>query len=474
MGASLFCIGVNHKTAPLELREALFLESVKPLLEHCSNGAGDGFSCVEAFVVATCNRFELYGVCTDGVPDKARLAAMILASLHDRVPPNLPDFLRHSYLHADTACVDHFLRVTASLDSLVIGETQITGQVKQAIAIADEAGTIGPLLRRLSQIALSTTKKIRTQTPIGKKTVSISHTAIDLARRVFKEFTDKTFLFVGAGEMMRLAAFYAKNLKTGPLLFTNRTEAHAVALANEVGFGTVMPWVDLASHLVAADVVLICTGASQPIITLPMMRTVVRARKGRPIFLVDIALPRNVDPDCARFEDVFLFDLDDLTQVVAEHREERESSLTTAEYLIQDGSRQFAAWLSERAVGPALAQFKEFICELAHKETQKTLGRKYGDAGDGFHKLSAVLAARLTSHAAQALLRRDENQRSELVAFLQELAQPLMKDCDREANPKPTQPGTPAHLGHPWQRPGAVASPVCPLLQHRSWARRHH
>lgn len=373
----LFLLGANHKSASVELRELLYiaeepLASLLPALK-------DRFGFLELAALSTCNRFELMGVVREA-PGSAQALMDAYLDLHRHHGAlhlkYSDDQVRDAtYLHLGDQATRHIYRVASSLDSLVLGETQITGQFKDAIALAAKSRTIGPMLSRLSQEALATAKKVRNDTAIGKKHVSISHAAIQLAQKVFGELKNHKFLLIGAGEMSQVAAKYIMSYKPKALYVANRTVANAKALVAEVGFGEAYELGELPNLLVQADVVISSTAAPGFVLDQPLVKRALGARRGRPLVLLDIAMPRDIDPECVKLDDVYLFDIDDLQQVVGQNYEERRKAADEAQVLIERSVAQFQAWQRTLAVKPALAAFRTYVDELINKEAQKTLGK---------------------------------------------------------------------------------------------------
>lgn len=393
----LFLLGANFRSASVELRESLYIpeDRLLTLLPEIKERAGF----LELAALSTCNRFELIGVAPDaaGLSAAAPEAYLAMHHRHGAVPQRFSDeeVRAATYLHVDEAAVNHIYRVAASLDSLVLGETQITGQFKDALLLAERAKTLGPMLNRLGQEALATAKKVRSQTAIGKKTVSISHAAIHLAQKVFGQLSDHSFLLVGAGEMSQVAARYVAGYKPKAIYIANRTVDNARALVKDLGFGEAFGLEELPSLLAQADIVLSSTAAPGLVIDADMVERAQAARRGRPLILLDIALPRDIDPDCAAFEDVYLFDIDDLQQVVSSNIEERRRAAEDAQALIDRSVDQFRAWHRTLAVKPALAAFRTYLDELLTREAARTLGREHFK--DLSNKQRESLAALITA-----------------------------------------------------------------------------
>jgi glutamyl-tRNA reductase len=373
---SIFLMGANHTSAPMELREKLYIPS--DILVGLMPDLKRLFGFMEVFVLSTCNRFELMGVTKDAANAEQQLykAYMYLQEASQNSSKlSSVDIRDNLYLHENAKAIKHVYRVASSLDSLVLGETQITGQFKDAIQMAAKVKTLGPLLNRLSQEALATAKKVRTQTAIGEKHVSISHAALDLAKKVFGELADRNFLIVGSGEMGRIAAKNIIQYKPRDLFIANRTLKNAITLAEEISFGTAFNMDEIPNLLSDADIVISSTSSPDIVIDKAMMKRAQAARRGKPIILLDIALPRDIDSAVGELDDVYLFDIDDLQQVVGANYEERRKAGEEAEILIDSSVLGFEDWLASFDIKPVLANFREYIDGMFCKELDKSLSK---------------------------------------------------------------------------------------------------
>ncbi len=360
----LLCLGVSHKTAPVEIRERLALpEAEQPAL--VARLAGDE----EAMLVSTCNRVEIYAAVRSLEGGRARALAL-LSELAG------PGVLGHLYEHHNEAAATHLFRVAASLDSMVVGEPQILGQVKTAFEMSQKAGGVKGELSRLGSAALSCAKRVRTETGIGRAAVSMASAAVELASKIFDSIKTRPVLVMGAGEMSAIAAKHLAH--TGaPVTITNRTFARAQALAGEIG-GTARPLEELSALLVAADVVVTCTASPRPLITRALLAPVMKARKHRPLFLVDLAVPRDIEPSVSELADVYAYDVDDIQRVVAENAAQRAAEAARAEALVTaEVGRYMKARLVREQV-PVLAQLRSRAEQIARTEVERTLARMNG------------------------------------------------------------------------------------------------
>ena len=340
---SLKILGINHKTAPVELREKMAFSEDRLIGALRALRSETGAS--EAVILSTCNRTELYWA---GPVGGDRMTAW-LANHH---APNL-DFAPSLYLREDRDAVEHAFSVAAGLDSMVLGEAQILGQLKEAYRIAQEAGSTGPNLHKLFQAAFSAAKRVRTETQVGANAVSLASAAVALARRVYSDLGSRRALLIGAGEMIGLTARHVAAQGIRHLVIANRSLARAQALAAEVRAYAV--GLDaIGGELEEADIVISCTASPTPLVTKPMAAAALRARKRRPIFMADLAVPRDIDPQVAELEDVYLFTIDDLQQLVDENRQQREAAAEGARSLIAEEAARFLAQRRAKDAGPAI------------------------------------------------------------------------------------------------------------------------
>ena len=362
----LVVVGLSHKSAPLEVRERLAMarEAIPEVLGRLTASGTIG----EAVILSTCNRVEVYA--------SPRVHGLELHRAIDEVVSVLASIgteaVRPHLVHAEGArAVLHLFRVAASLDSLVIGEPQILGQLKDAIEVARETRALGPTLSKAMHRAVHVGKRVRTETAIGAGQVSVSSVAVDLARQIFGDLGAHTALLVGAGEMAESAAKLLVRAG-GKLLVVNRSPERAAALVRDVG-GAARPWSDLERSLVEADIVVASTSSPTPVLTRDMVKRALKARKGRSLFFIDIAVPRDVDPAVNDLENVFLYDVDDLSQIVAESREGRAAEATRAEAIVSEEARGFEAWARERAMAPTISGLRTRTRAVLVAEVERSL-----------------------------------------------------------------------------------------------------
>ena len=368
----LLVLGLNHKSAPVATREAFAVASEavvgldrRMVLEP---------AVAEAMIVSTCNRVELYAVAaSDEAMERARAALVEVLAIERGLDP--AELHRYGYAHSGMDAARHLLRVCASLDSLVVGEAQILAQVKEAFQAAKEAGSVGPVLERVVQLAFRGGKAVRTDTGIAEESVSIGSVAVELARRIFPSLGKCQVLVIGAGKMGRVTARSLARAGVAEVVVTNRSPARAEKLAQELGW-IARPFADLDDLLVKADVVLTCTGADRPILDQRRLRPVVKRRKYRPLFIVDIAVPRDVEPSVAELEQVFVYNIDDLEAVSKEHLEKRKGEAGKAEAIVEATLAELRERHDAQAVVPVLKALRERVDHVARHELDKAFQRR--------------------------------------------------------------------------------------------------
>ena len=382
MTPTVFVAGMSHRTAPVEVREQLALEDDK-LREVVAALAAQG-TAAELMILSTCNRVEVYGVAE--APGEARAAAFRQLGAHRGV--GLPSIEPHLYAHSGEEAVRHAFRVAASLDSLVIGEPQILGQVKDAFALAQSCQTVGPVLNALMSQAFRVAKRVRTETEVGRLAVSVSSTAVELARKIFGRLDGKAVLLVGAGEMAELAARLLMEAGAMPLYVANRTLARARELAATLA-GIAVPFEQTATVMAEVDIVIACTAAPEPVVRVAEVRAALAARRSRPLFLIDLGVPRNVEAAVNALDGVFAYDVDDLEQVVESNRRERQREARRAEIMVEGEVGRFLRRLQDVEVVPTIVSLKEKLEAIRRGELDKALARLPGASAE----MRAVLEA---------------------------------------------------------------------------------
>jgi glutamyl-tRNA reductase len=394
----LFAFGINHKTAPVEIREqAAFAPDAlaNALQDICSQHAVS-----EATILSTCNRTELYCSVDDDDPLRA---IDWFCRFHKLTPEQVRPFL---YEHLGADAVKHIFRVAAGLDSMILGEPQILGQMKEAFATAHKEGATGKLLNRLFQHTFAVAKQVRTNTAIGASAVSVAYAAVSLARQIFSSLSDQTVLLVGAGEMIELCARHLREQQVQHMIVANRTVERAQLLAAEIG-GEAISLAELPIRLAEADIVISSTASPLPILGKGTVERALKARKHRPMFMVDIAVPRDIESEVSELGDVFLYTVDDLKDVIEENIKSRMEAAQEAENIIDVQVVEFMFWLKSLEAVPTIRALRDRTAALREAELEKA--RRMLARGDAPEDVVTHLARSLTNkitHAPTAALGR--------------------------------------------------------------------
>jgi glutamyl-tRNA reductase len=400
---SILLIGVNHKTAPVEIRERLAFND-----EACAEGLRrlvDGDIVREGLIVSTCNRVEILSATAN---DQLEFGVGRLTQFLDTTGRLPTGFLeQHLYRHADENAVRHVFRVASSLDSMVVGEPQVLGQVRHAYSLAVRAGTAGRVLNRLVHHTFRVAKRVRTETGIAANAVSISYMAVELGKKIFDSLKGCTVMLIGAGEMAELSARHLVNAGASRVIIANRTEESAWQIAQEFG-GTAISLDQLTQSLAEADVVICSTGAPNYVLTQAHARAARERRRNRPMCFIDISVPRNIDPAVSNVPNVFLFDIDDLESVISSNIREREREAERAELIVQSEVMQFQQTLRLMDVGPSIGAMREKFQDVARSELarqRKRLGPLTKDQETAIESLLMSIVNKI-SHPVMNQMRR--------------------------------------------------------------------
>ncbi len=418
----LLAVGLNHTTAPLALREKVAFapekvgQAVMAARQFLYRDEHHGMQ-AEAAILSTCNRTELYAACKMADPIDA--AAHFLADYHQ-----LPygELRPHLYTLPHDGAVRHAFRVASGLDSMVLGEPQILGQLKDAVRQSDQVGGLGTYLHQLFQRTFSVAKEVRSTTEIGAHSVSMAAAAVRLAQRIFDDISAQHVLFIGAGEMIELCAahFAAQN----PLSITvaNRTMERGEALAQQY-HGRAIPLAELQNQLSQFDIVISCTASVLPILGLGLVERAVKARKHKPMFMVDLAVPRDIESEVARLNDVFLYTVDDLGTVVQTGMESRQAAVVQAEAIIETRVESFMHWIDTRSVVPVIQELHENgeTMRLIELERARRMLAKGDDIELVLEALSKGLTAKFLHGSQQALHKTHGDERAHIAALLPQL-----------------------------------------------------
>ncbi|MCC8194563.1 MAG: glutamyl-tRNA reductase [Deltaproteobacteria bacterium] len=432
MQRTVYLFGLNHRSADVAVREAFALSDpgcrvcdVIPLDEHVT----------EALVLSTCNRVEILAV-----GEGKGVRRKVLDSWSATCGRPCSELAPHVYTHEGLAAVRHLFQVASGLDSLVLGEPQILGQLKDAYRKAVDEKSSKVVLNRLLHKAFMTAKRVRTETGVASSAVSVSYAAVSLARRIFGDLRDKNVLVVGAGEMAELAATHLAEGQGARINFTNRTYERAVVLAERFK-GAAYPFDALAQYLEEADIVITSTGAPEPVVRLDMMRPVMKKRRNKPLFFIDIAVPRDVEEAVTELDEIYLYNIDDLSEVVAANRAARREEARKAEEIIDEEAERFCLWMRSLGLQATIADIVHRTESILEEEVERTL-RRIGpvpaETGEALRQMASSMAKKL-NHAPVTYLKRRYAEEETGMRFVT-LAR-AMFDLDDETVPDD------AHLG---------------------------
>ena len=380
---NLTLLGINHRTAPVEVREKMNIpaDAIAAALSDLVHREGIR----EAMILSTCNRVEV----TTSAEDEVDAEAIIRVFLADHHHCKLEPFAHFFYRLRQQDVVKHLFRVASSLDSMILGEPQILGQIKQAYAAARTAGAMNSTLNDVVNQALSVAKRVRRETALGSAAVSVSYAAVELAKKIFGGLQDKTIFVVGAGKMSELAAKHLLGSGASKILVSNRTFERAAELAAAF-HGTAVPFENLFEQLSQADIVISSTGSAQPIINKHQVEKLLSARKNRPMFFVDIAVPRDVDPAVNELDNVFVYDIDDLGHVVEANMKQREREAVWAEEIIQAEVQKTLKRLASRDVVPTIVALEDRLNHIRASEMERYQGRLANMTPEQRHAVDAL------------------------------------------------------------------------------------
>lgn len=379
----LYTIGVNHTTAPISIRENVAFSDAN--LRHALSDLTAN-NALEAAILSTCNRTEIYVQSQQAEPIVGWLASYHKLTLNQVQP--------YTYTLTNQDAVKHAFRVASGLDSMVLGEPQILGQFKQSVKIAQDAGTLGTLLHKLFQRTFEVAKEVRTNTDIGGSSISMAAAAVKLAQRIFGDISNQRVLFIGAGEMIALCADHFAAQKPKSMTVANRTLERGESLADKIGAQAILLQ-DLPTHFAEFDIVITSTASQLPIVGLGMVERAIKERRHRPIFMVDLAVPRDIESEVANLDDVFLYTVDDLAQVVSDGMLNRQESAINAEMIVQARVESFMQWLKKRDAVPTIKALRDQAEATRQAELDKAL--KLIQKGESPEKALEALSNALTN-----------------------------------------------------------------------------
>ncbi|PIE57121.1 MAG: glutamyl-tRNA reductase [Desulfobulbus propionicus] len=394
---TIVLLGVNHKTTPLAIREQLALSTGydQPLADLRAL-----YSVKEHYLLSTCNRIEVLFTATD--PDTAitHVLDLLFAGAVSR-----EELGKHVYCYRDGAAVEHLFLVASSLDSMIVGESQILGQLKKAYRFASGAGATGYILNKLLHRSFSVAKRVRTETGIGASAVSISSAAVELSRKIFGDLTGKKVLLIGAGEMAELAAEHLVGQGVSEVVVANRTLERAVKLARRFN-GKAVALAEVKEQLALVDIIISSTGAAGLLLHKSDVQAVMRQRRNRRLFFIDIAVPRDLDPAINTLSNAYLYDIDDLSQVVEMNRSERDREAVKAHRIIDEEKLKFHHWLDIMELTPTIVELRAMADQVVQNELERTMGRLSGmddKQRRSVEKMAAAIAGKLLHHPLKYL-----------------------------------------------------------------------
>jgi glutamyl-tRNA reductase len=379
---NIHCLGINHRTAPIEIREKLWFSNGELPSLLAALHAGEQMA--ECALVSTCNRTELYYVPAPGSPNGAPLWRTLAAK------KGTADAFRdeHFYSYSGLDAVRHLYRVVSGIDSMVLGDVQIISQVKEAFQAAQEHHTTGILLNRLYNNALHVGKRSRTETEIGEGAVSVSYAAAELASKIFSDLSKRTAMLVGAGETGKLTAKHLQGRNLGKMVFANRTRAHAERLAEVLGGGSVVDYERMASEVPNVDILISSVNSPSHVLTAAEIRQAMKSRGNRPLFIIDIGVPRNIDPAANTIDNVFLHDIDGLNQIIDGNLAHRRAEVPKVESIIDEEATVFEHWFQSLDVSPTIQQLREAFEQIRSEEVGKHANHFDRDTADAVELLT--------------------------------------------------------------------------------------
>ena len=413
---NILVVGLNHKTAPIEVREKVAFDG--PKLAEAISILKDSREVKENIILSTCNRVEIYA----GVNEiNAGIESIkdFIADFH-KVPKDL--LHKSLYIHKGQEAIRHMYRVASSLDSMVVGEPQILGQLKDAYDAALNNKTTGVFLNKLMRKSVSVAKRIRTETKIAESAVSISFAAVELAKKIFDDLATKSFMLIGAGEMAELAARHLINNGVKDVYVTNRTTARAEELANEF-HGKVILFDNFTLELRYTDIVICSTGAPHYILEKEQMHMIMKERKQKPMFIIDISVPRNIDPEINDLDNVYLYDVDNLQGIVDTNIDERAREAEKAEHIVEEEIGSFLKWAASLSATPTIVALRNKAEEIRKIELEKTL-QKMGPLEESKIKSIEHLTASIVNkliHPPTAALKSEEDNKEQMLDIVQKL-----------------------------------------------------
>ena len=411
---TLLALGINYTTAPVSIRERLAFPT--EILRDAVTDLWQQQHISEAAILSTCNRTEIY--CT--TQDKG------IAPVIDWISRNRQlkqaEFQPYLYAHTDNASIRHIFRVASGLESMILGEPQILGQMKTAYQTANQAGTLGKDLGKLFQHTFSTAKKVRTDTAIGSSSVSVAFAAVQLSKQIFNDLSQQTALLIGAGETIELTARHLYQNGIGRIIIANRTYDKAHTLASQFN-GYAIALSELPLHIAEADIIVSSTASQLPILGKGLVESAISKRKHKPIFMVDLAVPRDIEPEVAKLNDVYLYTVDDLQNIIKDNLNSRRQAAEQAEEIIDTNVEHFLAWMKAQTVQSTIVDYRQQASLLQQESLNKALAtlKNGGSPEEIMRQLAHTLTNKLTHTPCTQLRKASENERHDLIAAAREI-----------------------------------------------------
>ena len=406
---TIYSLGINYRSASLDIREKVVFapENMTKALQSLIKA----IDVTEASILSTCNRTEIYLVTPNDADNSIEKVLDWLASYHKVLPEIL---LNSCYTYEDENAVRHLMRVASGLDSMILGEPQILGQLKSSYAVAQEAGTVATKLNQLYQQAFFVAKRVRTETAIGQNPVSVAYAGVKLSQQIFSNFKDVHVLLIGAGETIELVAKHLLEKKVGSITVSNRTLRRAEELAEEFGAHAIL-FSDIPEFLEKADILISSTGSQLPILGKGAVESAIKKRKHKPMFMLDLAVPRDIEPEVANLDDVYLFTIDDLQEVILENMRSREDAADKAKKIIEDGVNEWKKQIKGLDAVAVIRAFRKNIEKTRDIETEKALtSLKSGQDPEGVLKnLARSLTNKLMHSPSRKLKEAGEQGRTD-------------------------------------------------------------
>jgi glutamyl-tRNA reductase len=412
-------VGLNHRSAPIEVRESLAFENtyVKDALVQLRTYP----SIQEGVILSTCNRVEIVAAASDSQSACADIKRFLSGHSAHRIPGNLEE---HVYMYEGRDAIRHLFRVAASLDSMVVGEPQILGQLKDHYDFARQAGTVGTILHKLFHHSFTVAKRVRTETGIASRVVSVSSVAVDLAKRIFDRFDDKTVMLIGAGKIGDLMARHLQSHGVQSLMITNRTFERAVELAAKI-HGSPIQFEDFPRYLKMADLVLGCTGSPEILVDAASVERILRERKQKAMFFIDLGDRRNFDPRINDVDNAYLYNIDDLKEVAEENLQERSNEAEKAEGIVHEEVLSFTRWISSLDQVPTITALRQRFDEIRRKEMDRSLTGALKDLSpeqkEALEDMSNAMINKMLHGPISRLKRNSQNDDEEGTAYVDAL-----------------------------------------------------